>query len=176
MTRYGFASAFFATVLLSAATAFAAPSPQDTNFAVRAAQGGMAEVKLAALAMQKSKNPMVLAFARRMSADHTKNNAQLASIVKAEGMMPPSDVGAANNAVMARLQGLSGAAFDSAYLKSQVTAHQQMLALMEQEASSGKDSQLVAFAQQTAPVVQQHLALAQSDVAKVSGTMSGMKM
>lgn len=176
MFRSVTAAAFCATVLISASSAIAAPSPQDTNFAVRAAQGGMAEVKLAALAMQKSKNPTVLAFAKRMDVDHTKNNAQLAAIVKPEGMMPPSDVGPENKAVMARLQGLSGAAFDSAYLKSQVTGHQQMLALMKQEASSGKDSRLAAFAKQTAPVVQQHLALAQSDLAKVSGSMRGMKM
>lgn len=148
---------------------------QDTNFAVNAAQGGMAEVKLAAVAMQKSKNPTVLAFARKMNADHTKNNAQLATIVKSEGMMPPSDVGPAKKAMMAKLQGLSGAAFDSAYLKSQVTAHQQMLALMRKEASSGSDAKLVSFAKMTAPVVQQHLTMAQQD-ATSGNSMSGMKM
>lgn len=136
----------------------------------------MAEVKLAALATQKSKNATVLAFAKRMNTDHTKNNAQLASIVKAKGMMPPSSVGPKNEAVMARLQGLSGAAFDSAYMKSQVTGHQQMLALMNKEASSGSDPQFVSFAKQTAPVVQQHLSLAQSDAGKLSNSMSGMKM
>jgi putative membrane protein len=148
---------------------------QDTNFAVKAAQGGMAEVKLAAVAMQKSKNPTVLAFARKMNADHTKNNAQLATIVKSEGMMPPSDVGPEHKAVMAKLQPLSGAAFDSAYLKSQVTGHQQMLALMQKEASSGSDAKLVSFAKMTAPVVQQHLTMARTDATR-GGSMSGMKM
>jgi putative membrane protein len=159
----------------AAGAAMSGATGQDTNFAVKAAQGGMAEVKLAALALQKSKNPTVLAFARKMNADHTKANAQLATIVKSEGMMPPSDVGPTNKMVMGKLEGLSGAAFDSAYLKSQVTGHQQMLALMQKEAASGSDAKLVSFAKMTAPVVQQHLTMAQTD-AKGAGSMSGMKM
>ena len=161
-----------ALILGSAAAANGAATGQDTSFAVRAAQGGMAEVKLAAVAMQQSKNPAVLAFARRMAADHTKNNAQLATIVKSEGMMPPADVGAANKALMGKLQALSGAPFDRAYLASQVTAHQKMLQLMQQEASSGSDARLTAFAKQTAPVVQQHLSMAQSAVKGLGGGSS----
>ncbi|MEA2664205.1 MAG: putative rane protein [Candidatus Eremiobacteraeota bacterium] len=173
-------SALCAAVVIGASAAANAATTggatgQDTNFAVKAAQGGMAEVKLAAVAMQKSKNPTVLAFARKMNADHTKNNAQLATIAKSEGMMPPSDVGPANKALMGKLQALDGAAFDSAYLKSQVTAHQQMLALMRKEAASGSDAKLVSFAKTTAPVVQQHLTMAQADAAR-GGAMSGMKM
>ncbi len=169
------AAAVIGTSAAAGAAMSSGATGQDTNFAVKAAQGGMAEVKLAALAMQKSTNPTVLAFARKMNADHTKNNAQLATIVKSEGMMPPSDVGPANKMVMGKLQGLSGAAFNSAYLKSQVTAHQQMLALMQQEASSGSDPKLTAFAKATAPVVQQHLTMAQSSATR-AGSTSGMKM
>lgn len=168
MNRVVSLSATCAMLLLSGALpANAAATGQDTNFAVRAAQGGMTEVKLAALAMQKSKNPTVLAFARHMNHDHTQNNAQLATIVKSQGMMPPADVGPKNKVLMAKLEGLNGSAFDTAYLKSQVPAHQQMLALLQQEASAGKDAQLVAFAKQTIPVVQQHLSMARTDVAKL---------
>jgi putative membrane protein len=155
-------------IAIGTSEAVAATTAQDTNFAVQAAQGGMTEVKLAALAMQKSKNPTVVSFARRMTADHTKNNAQLAAIVKSEGLMPPSDVGAANRAVMVRLQGLNGAAFDKAYLAGQVTAHKKMLALVKTEASSGSNDNLVAFAKQTAPVVQQHLGMASMDARMVA--------
>jgi putative membrane protein len=157
-------------IAIGTSEAVAATSAQDTNFAIQAAQGGITEVKLAALAMRKSKNPTVLSFAQRMKTDHTKNNAQLAAIVKLEGSMPPSDVGAANRAVMGRLQGLNGAAFDRAYLAGQVSAHKKMLVLVKAEASSGSNDKLVAFAKQTAPVVQQHLGMASMDARMVAST------
>jgi putative membrane protein len=144
-------------------TAYAAASG-DSAFVAQAAQGGMAEVKLAALAMKRSKNPTVLAFARRMNTDHTKNNAQLAAIAKAEGRTLPTTVGIDNMGTEAKLEVLRGNAFDHAYLTSQVAGHQKMLALMQTEASSGTDPKLVAFAKATIPTVKQHLALAQSDI------------
>ncbi len=165
-------SALCAIVALIAATPgtpYAAASA-DAGFAVKAAQGGVAEVKLAALARQKSKDATVLAFARRMTTDHTANNAQLATILKSEGMTVPSSVGADNAAVMTKLQSLSGADFDHAYLTGQVTGHQKMLALLKTEASTGSDPKLVAFAKATIPTVQQHLALAQKGV-KTAGAM-----
>ncbi|HEY0393880.1 MAG TPA: DUF4142 domain-containing protein [Candidatus Elarobacter sp.] len=169
--RCGALAAFaFSTAVPVSAADTGGATGQDTNFAVRAAQGGQAEVTLAAMAMKKSKNATVLAFARMMNADHTKNNAQLATIVKRMGGMPPSDVGPDNKAVAARLSALSGTPFDAAYLQSQVTAHQKMLALMQTEVTSGRAPALVAFAKQTAPVVQRHLALAQSDVRKMGGS------
>ncbi len=178
-TKLSRLSALCAAAVIGSSTAAGAAmtkaTGQDTNFAVKAAQGGMTEVKLAALALQKSKNPTVLAFARKMNADHTKANAQLATIVKSEGMMPPSDVGSMNKMVMGKLEGLSGAAFDGAYLESQVAGHQQMLALMQKEAASGSDAKLVSFAKTTAPTVQQHLGMAQTD-AMHAGSMSGTKM
>jgi len=167
------AAAVIGTSTAAGAAMSGSATGQDTNFAVKAAQGGMAEVKLAAVAMQHSKNATVLAFARKMNADHTAANAKLATIVKSEGMMPPSDVGPMNKAVMAKLEGLSGAAFDSAYLKSQVTGHQQMLALMQKEASAGSDAKLVAFAKMNVPVVQQHLTMAQNDASMHGSGMSG---
>jgi Na+/alanine symporter len=47
-----------------------------------------------------------------------------------------------------------------------------MLALMQKEAASGSDPKLTAFAKATAPVVQQHLTMAQSD-AMHGSSMSG---
>ena len=102
---------------VSAATTL---GPQDTMFAIKAAQAGMTEVKLAAVALQKSKNPHVISFAREMNMDHSKANAQLATIVKSKGLMPPSSVGPKNQAAMGKLQAQSGPAFDASYLKSQL--------------------------------------------------------
>ncbi|WP_262711509.1 DUF4142 domain-containing protein [Mucilaginibacter corticis] len=55
------------------------------------------------------------------------------------------------------LSKLSGSAFDKAYVAAMVEGHQKTLALMQSEASGGKDADLKAFATKTAPVVQHHL-------------------
>ena len=160
-----------AAALAAAVIAVSAPSQaasSDAQFAVAAAQGGLAEVQAAKLAEQRSSNPTVLAFARRMIADHTKANAQLAAIARSQGMTLPAAPDPNSAKVMAKLQTLRGAAFDSAYLKSQVNAHEQMQALLQSEVNGGKDARLVAFAKTTLSTVDQHLAMAQSDARMAS--------
>lgn len=134
-------------------------SGQDTNFLVRAAQSGEAEVKSAAVALQRSKTPAVDSVARRMLTEHTAANKRLTALIGSKGMQPPSDVGPDNTALMAKLQPLHGAAFDSAYLAGQKTAHQQAVALFQREVASGTDRSVVAFARQTLPALQQHLTM-----------------
>lgn len=161
----------FAAVPVLAAT-------PDAQFAMQAAQGGLAEVQTARLAVAKSKNALVQTFAQRMIADHTANNAKLAAIVRAKGLAVPTAVDPNSRAVMAKLQRLSGAAFDRSYMASQVAAHQQMQILMQAESNGGKDARLMAYAKTTLSAVNMHLNLAKSDVAQLrsGGSMSGGSM
>jgi putative membrane protein len=56
-----------------------------------------------------------------------------------------------------RLKLLSGASFDKAYIKSQIDAHRDTVALLKKEIASGRDSQAQQFAQSLLPTVQAHL-------------------
>jgi len=141
------------------ASAIAAPSMADTTFAMKAAQGGMAEVADGKLALQKSTSPNVRAIAQRMVTDHSMANAQLAAIAHAEGIALPAGPAAADQATMAKQRALSGAAFDSSYLKGQATAHEMTIALFKKEIATGSDPRLVAFAKKTLPTIQSHLAM-----------------
>lgn len=62
----------------------------DTHFAMKAAQGGMAEVKMGQLAADKASSPDVKAFGQQMVDDHTKANDQLKSIAQEQGITLPS--------------------------------------------------------------------------------------
>ncbi len=169
-------TAVCAMFALAAAPALAA-SP-DAQFARVAAQGGLAEVQSARLALQKSHNAAVQAFAQRMVADHTPNNAKLASIMRSEGLAVPATVDPNSRSTMMRLQGLTGRAFNRAYLAAQVHAHQQMQILLQSEINGGKDPKLVAYAKATLPTVTDHLAMAKTDVQRMRsrGRMSGGSM
>jgi putative membrane protein len=51
----------------------------------------------------------------------------------------------------------SGDSFDKAYIKSQIKAHKDTIALFQKEISSGQDSQAQQFASATLPTIQSHL-------------------
>ena len=129
----------------------------DTHFAMKAAQGGMAEVKLGQLAAQKAGSPDVKAFGQHMVDDHTKANDQLNSVAQDEGITLPADVNGKQQALYDRLSKLSGADFDKQYVKAMVSDHQEDVKDFQKEANSGKDEKIKSFASQTLPVLQQHL-------------------
>jgi putative membrane protein len=132
-------------------------SAQDSAFVTNAARGGAAEVADAKLALQTTRNQPVDAFANRMVTDHSKANMQLAAIMQRQGIPAPPGLGTENQTMYNKLEGLTGAAFDIAYIAGQKTAHQETIDLFKREARAGKNPQLVAFAKQTLPTIESHM-------------------
>lgn len=139
----------------------------DATFAMKAAQGGMAEVKLGKLAAEKASSPDVKAFGQQMVDDHSKANDDLKSVAEKQGMTLPADVNAKQQAMYDKLSKLSGADFDKAYVSDMVKDHTQDVKEFQKEANSGKDEQIKAFATRTLPVLQSHLD-------KIKSIQSGM--
>ena len=129
----------------------------DTAFASKAAVGGMAEVALGKMAAGKGNSGKVKDFGNMMVKDHGKANAELTSIAKAKNIILPAGLDAGHQAKSDSLSKLSGKDFDAAYVNAMIEGHQKTLALMQSEATGGKDAELKAFAAKTAPIVQMHL-------------------
>jgi putative membrane protein len=68
--------------LLGAVPALAAVAGADKTFATEAAHGGLAEVQMGQLALQKASSPQVKEFAQRMVTDHTQANQDLTQLGK----------------------------------------------------------------------------------------------
>lgn len=134
----------------------------DAKFAMKAAQGGMAEVQLGKLAAEKAGSPDVKAFGQQMVDDHSKANDQLKSVAGQENMSLPATLDSKDQALYTKLQGMSGADFDKMYVKAMVKDHQEDVKEFQKEADKGKDPQIKNFASQTLPVLQQHLSKIQS--------------
>ena len=141
----------------------------DARFAMKAAQGGMAEVQLGQLAAQKAGSPDVKAFGQQMVDDHSKANDQLKAVAAQENMTLPATPDPKDQALYTKLQGLSGADFDKAYVKAMVKDHQEDIKEFQKEADKGKDAPIKNFASQTLPVLQQHLSKIQSIQSNMSG-------
>lgn len=136
----------------SSATAVA-----DITFAAKAAVGGMAEVALGKMAAAKGADKQVKDFGNMMVMDHGKANSELTGIAKTKSINLPAGLDAEHQAKSDSLSKLSGKDFDMAYVNAMIEGHKKTLALMQSEATNGKDADLKAFAAKTAPVVQTHL-------------------
>jgi putative membrane protein len=137
------------------------PSPLDRMFVQKAMQGSMAEVQLGQLTLQKSNNDQVKQFAQRMIDDHGRLNDQMKPVAQQLGVSAPDQVSKKDRSTMAKLQSLSGPAYDQAYIKNMVKDHKQDLSEFQMEASSGQDPTVKDAATQGSKVIAQHLQMAQ---------------
>lgn len=142
-------------------------------FAQHAGQAGLAEVALGKLAATKASDTDVREFAQKMVDDHSKANAELASLAKSKSIPVPTDTDAKHKAEADRLSKLSGAAFDKAFMHAMVGDHDHAVALFHTYSERGDDPELKAWATKTLPTLQEHERLAKVTATKVGVTARG---
>jgi putative membrane protein len=133
---------------------------QDLEFAKEAAAGGLKEVALGELAQEQAKSEEVGRFGQRMVQDHGQANQKLMAIVEQKDIQLPQELPEDAQQKYQELQQLSDAEFDEAYMDEMVKDHEKDVALFEQQAQSGEDPDLRAFAEETLPTLREHLELA----------------
>jgi putative membrane protein len=146
----------------SAMAASGAMPAADSAFMQKAAMGGMAEVQMGNLAQQKAASDQVKQFGARMVQDHSKANDQLKQIASSKGVTLPATPDKKSQQAMDKMQKLSGAAFDKAYMSDMVADHKHDIAEFQKEAKSGKDADVKGFAEKTLPTLQEHLKMAEA--------------
>ncbi len=142
-------------------TGSTALSTQDRKFIKMAGFAGLSEVQAGQVAEQNG-DASVKAVGERMVTDHTKANDQLATLSQQLGDPAPTTLPATQRAMITKMQGMSGASFDTSYLKAQTAAHKKAIALFESEISNGSNAQLKQFASNTLPILKEHLTMIQS--------------
>jgi putative membrane protein len=145
----------------------AAQNRQESTFVTKAAEGGLAEVELGNLAVQKASDPKVKEFGQRMVDDHTKANDELKSIAANKGITLPTTLDSQSAAMKNRLSTMQGAAFDRTYMRDMVNDHRKDVAEFQKEADLGSDPDVKAFAGKYLPTLQEHLKLAEQTLTEV---------
>jgi len=130
----------------------------DAEFAVAAANGGMAEVELSKVAETKATNAKVKEFATMMTKDHMTANEELMALAKTKNITLPTTVGVDEQKTMGDLQKKSGAEFDKDYVDVMVTDHKKTIDLFEKASTDAKDAEIKSFAIKTLPTLKNHLA------------------
>ena len=115
---------------------------QDKMFLRKAAEGGIAEVKLGQLAAQKGSSDEVKTFGQKMVDDHTKLNLEMAHVADSMGVMLPKSMNKDDQAEYDKLNALSGNDFDMEYLAFMVKDHHKDLHEFRMEAASPTDPAL----------------------------------
>jgi len=152
----------------------------DQKFIHEAAKGGMMEVQMGRLGVQKAQNDQVKQFAQRLIDDHTKANSELKQLAASKGITLPDDKFAGTSETdrtkvreetdstahmshpMKKLETLSGTDFDREFVRMAVSDHEKDVKEFEKEAQKADDSDVRAFAQKTAPTLREHLQQAKS--------------
>ncbi|MGO4572208.1 DUF4142 domain-containing protein [Microvirga sp. 2TAF3] len=118
-----------AALLLSSGIAAAqGAKPTDPQIAHIAYTAGEIDIRAAKLALKKSKNKDVRAFANDMVRDHTAVNKQALALVKKLKVKPENNDTSKSllkqaSEEHAKLSKLNGAAFDKAYADNEVAYH-----------------------------------------------------
>ena len=142
-------------------------SPEDKEFISKAGMGGLAEVQMGNLALQKASSNDVRQFAQRMVSEHSAANEELNQLATVKGTALPTELDSAHKGMLDHLTSLTGAEFDKAYMQHMVEDHQKDVSEFEKASTSAGDSDLKTWANKTLPVLQDHLKTAQTVAKKV---------
>ena len=137
-------------------------SVQDQKFIDQASSANMLEVESSTLALNRTRSPRTRTYAQTIMDDHTAAQQQLGQIAQANSVTLPSAMVTDDQGHYQTLNDTTRN-FDGAYFREQTRAHQAAVDLYQSEISSGYNTDLRQFAQQTLPHLQQHLQMAQQD-------------
>lgn len=139
----------------------------DREFLRKAARHGKAEVELGQLAADKGESAAVRKFGQTMVEHHSSANKELESLATDRGVQLPQAVGPQHRKLMQRLQQLSGAQFDNAYMRAMVNEHVKDVAEFERQSRGASDPEVRALAAKMLPTLREHLDMAREARAEI---------
>jgi putative membrane protein len=166
---------FAAAVALVPASTALAQSPNDAQIASIVVTANQVDIDAGKLAASKTSNADVKTFAQQMVTDHTGVNKQATELVTRLKVTPEDNatsqsLKSGGDANLATLKGLSGAAFDKAYIDHEVAYHQQVLDAVDKVLiPSASNADLKALLVKVRPAFVAHLEHAKHVQASLGG-------
>ncbi len=156
---------FVLGVGLAAALAFGAvaASARDSasqKFIKEAVEGNLAEVQMGQLAQKNGTSDGVKSFGQMLEQDHGAANQKATTVATASGVNPPASPNAKQKAAYDMMAKLTGAKFDSEFVKHMIADHKKDIADYEKAAKAQDD--VGRYATETLPTLRKHLETAQS--------------
>ena len=156
-------AALAAFTTIHAQTEPAAAPPNDAQIAQIVLTADSVDVDYGNLAVKKTKNAQVKAFAETMIRDHTSVNNQATALAKKLGMTPEaSDTSKSlksdGEKEMAKLKAMRGAEFDKAYIDNEVAYHESVIGALDKVLlPNAKNAELKSLLESGRPIFVSHL-------------------
>lgn len=131
-------------------------SEKKSNFAVEAAAGNLAEIKLAQLATQKSTNKEIKDIAAMLETDHTAALGELKSIASVKGITLPTDESDKAKDQIKKLSEDKPADFDKDWVKELMDKHEKTISDYEKAQNDLTDVDLKAWIAKVLPTIRSH--------------------
>jgi putative membrane protein len=152
-----------AAVLAIVPAAAWAQAPTDAQIAAIVVTANQVDIDAGKLAETQGSSAAVKAFGKQMVTDHTGVNKQASDLVTKLGVKPEENatsksLKAGGDENVKKLKGLTGAAFDKAYIDHEVVYHQQVLdALDKTLIPNAKNAELKALLTKVRPAFVAHM-------------------
>jgi putative membrane protein len=148
-------------LVLSAAPAWADDFSAELDFLTRASNSNLFAIEESRLALDRTGDPQVKTFARRLVEDHESAQAELKAAAEGSGAAVPMTLDQEHRTRLTALGGRSGADFDKAYVADQGENHSNALTLYGDYMLWGEYEKLHALAIKMIPITEAELKDAQ---------------
>lgn len=129
----------------------------DRSFIMQAEKDNMQERYLGRLAEEKSQNSDVKDYGKLLSHDHNAALQSLVRLMNKYGIAQPKALPEERQDAYKEVKGLSGPAFDRAFIDMMVKDHEKAVAEFQHEASAAQNKDLKDYTQDQISVLQEHL-------------------
>ena len=146
-----------------AQTDAAAAPPNDAQIAQIVLTADTVDVDYGKLAVEKTKNAEVKAFAETMIRDHTAVNDKAAALAKKISLTPEASetsksLASNGHKELATLKAMHGAEFDRAYIDNEVSYHEAVIGVLDKTLiPNAKNADLKALLESGKPIFESHL-------------------
>ncbi len=130
---------------------------ETTDFLVKAANCGMAEIKLGELAKEKGTNPKVKGMGELMASDHHKVADEVKNLASKRNVTLPATIGDDKQKDIDDISAKTGKDFDKAYVRYMIKEHEKDIDLFKRANDKVNDADVRTFANNTLPKLQAHL-------------------
>lgn len=140
-----------------------APPPTDPQIAMIAVVADTVDVNAGKLAVKKTDNEEVKAFAQTMIRDHGAVNDQAIALAKKLGVTPEASdtsksLEANGKAELAKLKELKGSEFDKAYVDNEVSYHEAVIGVLDKTLiPNTQNAELKSLLESGRPIFAAHL-------------------
>ncbi|HWI27150.1 MAG TPA: DUF4142 domain-containing protein [Stellaceae bacterium] len=147
-----------------------AVAEQDRQFLYWASESEKADAAMNQLALDKSQDPLIKQFARNARDEDRQRDSKLVALSQAHHLSLPHALDAESRSLHDNIAAITGDSFDHLFMRNAVDESRKTITLYEQEAGSGKSSDIEAFVAEELPRLQRCYEEAREAEMKLPGT------